>query len=685
MSDRFPRVRPGLGFVSRVIGGAATVVVKDPVRMQYFRFGEREAWLMQQMDGTRSLSELVEGLRQRFGVDAAVTALEPFVRRLKELRLVERTAEEQRVLLAESLHRERRLKLEGHGNTLFRMRFSFGDPDRLFDRLVGPLRFFWTPGFVLFSLAAFAVYVVVVAAHWPAVRAGIADMYTPGFYTLATVLMMYGAITVILCLHEVGHGLTCKRFGGEVHEIGAMLLYFMPAFFCNVNDAWTFEKRSHRLWVTFAGGWIQLLLASAAAVVWIMTEPGTFLHDLAFFSLLVGGGVSLLLNYNPLLPLDGYYALMDWLEIPNLRPRSSALLAATLRRGLLRDPAPLPPSTPRERRIFLIYGSLAWAYTTLVLALFGVLVTRFLVGWLGGWGWVAVAAIAWGLVGTSVRHGARAAFRDARALLERRGAARWVGGGAIGLALLVGLASVTPWTVHVRGSALIEPGDRVWLRSPEAGRVIGLGVVEGERLERGQALAIVIDPELELELAGARAESRALTQRASAWAAAGNRVEAAKAELAARASRERLDRLEARVHALTLTAPFAGRVVTPRVAELAGAVVAKGDSLLELWSDARPRLRVLLDERNAGDVSPGDRIAVRFPAEPGRTLSARVQRVSAASHDGFIEVQAPLPADAPPALRIGMSGRARIEVERTTLNRVVTRALRRLARADLLL
>ena len=203
MSDRFPRVRPGLGFVSQTIGGAPSVVVKDPVRMQYFRFGEREAWLMSQMDGTRSLSELAESLRHHFGVDAAVAGLETFVRRLKEMRLVERTPEERRVLIAESLRRERRLKLAGHGNTLFRMRFSFGDPDRLFDRIVGPLGFFWTPGFVAFSLVAFAAYVVIVMANWPAVGAGIAAMYTPGFYTLSAVLMMYGSITIILLLHEV--------------------------------------------------------------------------------------------------------------------------------------------------------------------------------------------------------------------------------------------------------------------------------------------------------------------------------------------------------------------------------------------------------------------------------------------------------------------------------------------------
>ena len=69
-------------------------------------------------------------------------------------------------------------------------------------------------------------------------------------------------------IHELGHGYTCKYFGGQVHEIGAMLLYFEPAFFCNVNDAWTFPELRARLWVTAAGSWIQLVVASLAAIVW---------------------------------------------------------------------------------------------------------------------------------------------------------------------------------------------------------------------------------------------------------------------------------------------------------------------------------------------------------------------------------------------------------------------------------
>ena len=98
--------------------GKPSWVVKDPLKMQYYRFGEVEAWLMQRMDGSHSLGQLAEAVRQRFGIDAGAASLEPFVRRLKEMGLALRTAAERRILLAEALRRDRKLRLQGHGSTL---------------------------------------------------------------------------------------------------------------------------------------------------------------------------------------------------------------------------------------------------------------------------------------------------------------------------------------------------------------------------------------------------------------------------------------------------------------------------------------------------------------------------------------------------------------------------------------
>src|SRR6476620_268810 len=105
-----------------------------------------------------------------------------------------------------------------------------------------------------------------------------------------------------------------------------MLIYFEPAFYCNVNDAWTFPELGARLWVTAAGSWIQLVIASIASVVWWAAAPGTLVSEIALAAVLIGGFTTVFMHINPLIPLDGYYALSDYLEVPNLRHRSFAHL-----------------------------------------------------------------------------------------------------------------------------------------------------------------------------------------------------------------------------------------------------------------------------------------------------------------------------------------------------------------------
>jgi hypothetical protein len=158
-------------------------------------------------------------------------------------------------------------------------------------------------------------------------------------------------------LHEFAHGLTCRHFGGEVHEIGFLLIYLQPALYCNVSDAWLFPEKAKRLWVSFAGPYFELFLWAIAMLTWRVTEPGMFLNQV---SLAVVGisGVKTLFNFNPLIKLDGYYMLSDFLEIPNLRRKSFRSLGALLRR-LAGLPFEIQGETRRERTIYISYGLVA--------------------------------------------------------------------------------------------------------------------------------------------------------------------------------------------------------------------------------------------------------------------------------------------------------------------------------------
>jgi hypothetical protein len=122
-----------------------------------------------------------------------------------------------------------------------------------------------------------------------------------------------------------------------------------------------------RLWVTAAGSWIQFALAGVAAVVWWGVTPTTLVSEVALAAMLIGGVTTVFVNINPLIPLDGYYALSDYLEVPNLRQRASARLTWLIKTRIFRLDAPEPPADERERRIFQIYGALSAFYIALIL------------------------------------------------------------------------------------------------------------------------------------------------------------------------------------------------------------------------------------------------------------------------------------------------------------------------------
>src|SRR5262249_25586613 len=252
---------------------------------------------------------------------------------------------------------------------VLRMRWSFGDPDALLARTLPLVRWMFTPAFVITSVVLFAGYLIVLGHRWREYATALRSVYSLETITIGHGVILVLTALVIILIHELGHAYTCKYFGGEVREIGFMLLYFQPAFYCDVSEAWTFPKRPARFWVTAASSWSQLVAAALAAFVWWAAVPGTVVAEVSAAATLVGGVMTLLTNMNPLLPLDGYFALSDWLDIPNLRLRASAHLGWWVRRTVFRLELPEPQASHRERRVFLIYGALSAAFVILMLGI----------------------------------------------------------------------------------------------------------------------------------------------------------------------------------------------------------------------------------------------------------------------------------------------------------------------------
>jgi multidrug efflux pump subunit AcrA (membrane-fusion protein) len=692
MSAGRPRLRADLVVVEQCYRGERSFVVKDPLSLKYFRFRPLEVQVMRALDGRRSAGEAAEALRAE-GVPVSAGVLEGFARQLGRLGLLERSVAERSTLAMERLRaeRNRRRRSPLFRGELMRMRWSFGDPNALFDRWMPRLGFLWSRPFAALSLLLFAAYFAVLATRWDDFTAALAGLsLTSGDAApLAIIATFWVTALVIVGFHELAHGLTCKRFGGEVHEMGAMLIYLQPAFYCNVNDAWTFPERRARLWVTVAGPWVQLMCAAVAALAWAAVQPGTLAARVAVAAILFGGGTALIANLNPLIPLDGYYALSDWLEIPNLRQRAFDYVRAVAKRRVLRLDVPVPDVAPHEARVFLIYGCLATLYIVTVLSV----VVALLFGWaaeaLGVAGALVVLAGAWLAFRQPLREAAatlRLAWREHAGAWRRRSSR--LGWRLAGLALLVvGAAALVPRPVTIVGGFTLAPALAVPAVAGGEGSVARVHVREGTRVRAGDPLVQLRDLALERRIAAASLLADSLAAETARARSRGAQGEVGRLEAEHAAEAARLAALQGRLGELTVRARTAGVIVTPRPEHLIGRRVARGATLLVIGRPDSVEARIALDGAGATLVRAGQRAGLVSLADPAHPVAATVASVAPAASgpggDARLEARVRLPAGA--AWRPGMRGEASVRLRGSSVLGATVWGIRKRIRTDLLL
>jgi len=336
-----PRLRSDLTVSHQQVAGATRCVVKDPISGRFFRFGELEWFIAKQLDGETPLDMVRSRTETAFGGTLAGETLTTFTR----------TLEKQGLLVAEETTSRDGARARGRirGSVLY-LRFPLFDPDRLLTRLARWARLCFTPHFVVLSAAVILLAAGTTLTHWSEIPQSLTSLYRLSSIPLFLVLSL-----VVTAAHEVAHGVTCKHFGGEVHELGFILIYFTPGFYANVSDAWLFPEKAKRLWVGFAGPYFELFLWALATLAWRLTDLETGINDLALMVMTLTG-IKTLFNLNPFIKLDGYYLLSDSLELPNLRKRSFRCVGDLIKRALGLGEQVAADLSLRERWIYLAYG-----------------------------------------------------------------------------------------------------------------------------------------------------------------------------------------------------------------------------------------------------------------------------------------------------------------------------------------
>ena len=246
--------------------------------------------------------------------------------------------------------RESRRKLLAQFTSVLAIRFRGFDPTFLLDFLEPRTRVLFSTACVVFCLS-----LMVTAAGLAALQFELLLSRLPGFqdfFSLDNLLWIAVALGGAKVLHELGHALVCRHFGSECHEMGLMLLVFTPCLYCNVSDAWMLPNRWHRIAISLAGMYVELLLASVCLLLWWFSVPGWF-NAFCLNVVVVCSLSTVLFNGNPFLRYDGYYILSDFVEVPNLRQQATALVRNALGTWFFGAETVNARLLPTQRKFFL--------------------------------------------------------------------------------------------------------------------------------------------------------------------------------------------------------------------------------------------------------------------------------------------------------------------------------------------
>ena len=541
--------------------------VKDPISERFFQLRSADYFVFQHLDGETSLAEI----QSLYHASHAP-------RHLSEeqvLNFVQRLASQGLVLVdkfglsSTIANRSRRLKSSERKQKLssvLAIRFRGIDPDRFLERLLPSVRWMFSPLAVLLSILLLCGAVMIACAESETISREMPRFST--FLQSGKLFWFLAIIAGIKVLHELGHAFACKRFGGECHELGVLLLAFTPCLYCNVSDAWLLKNRWHRIAISGAGMYVEVVIASICTYFWFWSVPGT-LHTVCLYVMVISSFSTILLNGNPLLRYDGYYILSDWVGVVNLRSRSQGLVGSWLTRLFFGIRTADPLRGERCSKLFLgVYGLLSGLYMWVVV--FAILWMLYQFAKPYG---LEVVVVALGVVILSQRIvGLLTRLLTSVKVLHKQGRLRMLRVGitmGIAVACLYGIA-MFEFPRRLRAPCIITASQSRPVFVSAAGSVEFVNLAPGTSVKEGDVLARLNNPELQFELLKLQGKVEQqkkridlLTQRQVTDLAAAAELPSALASLLDFQAQQRNKQTE--LERLTLKAPQSGLLIPPEI------------------------------------------------------------------------------------------------------------------------
>ncbi len=608
-----PRLRGQVDIHRQLFRGDIWYVIQDHHSGRYHRITPQANFIVSMMNGRRTVGELWEAACERFD-DEPPTQSET-IRLLSQLHAADLIATDMPNIgeIGERHSKQERQTMMSRIRNPMALRMPIFDPDAFLERtlwLVRPL-FTWV-GFILWAALALTGLVLMVL-NWPLLTENFSDRVLAA----ENIVLLILAFPVLKAAHELGHAYATKVWGGEVHEIGIMLLVFMPVPYVDASASAAFASKWRRAVVGGAGIMVELAVASAALIFWLNAESG-LATAFAFNLMMIGGVSTLLFNGNPLLRFDGYFVFSDLIEIPGLGQRANKYFWYLAQRYILRiKEAENPVRARGEAKWLFCYAVAAFIYRlfiAFVIALF--IASKFFV--------IGILLAIWALSNTFLKplwNGLKFLFTTPRLQGRRQGVL--VGLGAV-LAMVIGAFFLVPLPYATTAHGM------VWL---DRGAIVRAGTTgfvsdiprNNTPVATGEPVLAMSDPALtyRTQLQGARLEEARLRLNSVLLI---DRVQTDVYREQIRLIEGQLEDTRRRARDLDVLAAHDGHLLITDQERLQGQLLSQGDQVGFLLDPAQPmRLRVAIGQAQAELVrTRTEAVTLKFQRDLSSDVPARV-------------------------------------------------------------
>ena len=566
-------------------------VVEDRMAGKYHRFNPASHRVISLLDGRRTMDQVWGRLSET--IDDDTPPQDEVLNLLGQLFAADLIQCDVNPDVAELFERRRKQKRQRFSSRYLNpmsLRFPLVDPDAFLTWLDRWSHLYMGGAGAAIWLALVIPALILVPMYWPDLN----ENFSEQLLAMDNLLVMAVIFPLLKAFHELGHGLVTKAKGGEVHDMGIMLMVLFPIPYVEASSASAFVRKSDRMLVGAAGMLAELFLAAIAFYFWLILEPG-LARSLAYNVIVLASVSTVVFNANPLLRYDGYYILADWLEIPNLGTRANQYWRYLLERHAFDLTQVEPPAaTVGERRWFLAYMPAAFLYRMSVMIGIALFIAQ-------QYFFVGVVLALWSLVagiGIPLFKGLRALITDPRYALRGSRIRLMLGGAFVFFYLLF---FVLPMPYHSTVDGVLWLPEQALLRAEANGFVLRTAAKPGAELHPGMPVIESHDPELAAKLDAQLARLAEVQARYdAAWGT--NPAQAAQLEEQVRREQAVVDRLRDQFARLTLRSAAHGTLLLDRPDDLQGRYLKKGEIVGYVVGEHVPMIRVVVHQEDVDQV-----------------------------------------------------------------------------------